>query len=532
VLPVASVELIVPASLVYTTLVLTRRIKLPMRLPKSARIKDHNYPDPKDRRARMADGAIFLGHDVETHQELWITNEDGRQHGTIPGTTGVGKTTTITSFLTNALTHNSGFVLVDGKADNKLFGEILALARRFGREDDVLALNFLVASGEKQSNTFNPFATGNSDAIRELLVSQLGEQRSEDNNGVFRGRAVALIGTIAPVLTWMRDNRGIPINIETIRFCLELRWIWTLATHRIFMVRNPKGGNPIEYDLTGDIPEDVIYPLQAYLGELPGYDSSVPWNEQKDNKPSEQHGYALMYFTGTFTQLAVSLGHIFKTYSGDIDMRDVVLNRRILVVNLPALENSDDTLAALGKIVVASLRGMMAQILGARLEGDYDAIVANKPGMGVAPFHVVLDELAYYATSGLDRMLAMGRGLNIMFWLAFQEVSGIWARIGEKTASLLGNANLTVAMRQQDAQRTRQWLQETAGQTFVTQTAGFQTSEIGEYLESRHADLRQISRVDSQWPAKGNGPWQCLVGFPFARAKMGRPGAAPAGGRH
>ena len=37
-------------------------------------------------------------------------------------------------------------------------------------------------------------------------------------------------------------------------------------------------------------------------------------------------------------------------------------NRRILIVNLPALENSDDTLAALGKIVVASLRGMMAQI--------------------------------------------------------------------------------------------------------------------------------------------------------------------------
>ena len=46
-------------------------------------------------------------------------------------------------------------------------------------------------------------------------------------------------------------------------------------------------------------------------------------------------------------------------------MRDVVLNRRILVVNLPALENSDATLAALGKLVVAALRGMMAQLLGA-----------------------------------------------------------------------------------------------------------------------------------------------------------------------
>ena len=55
--------------------------------------------------------------------------------------------------------------------------------------------------------------------------------------------------------------------------------------------------------------------------------------------------------------------------------------------------------------------------------------------MGPSPFPVVLDELAYYATSGLDRMLAMGRGLNICFMLGFQEVSGIWARLGEKTAS-------------------------------------------------------------------------------------------------
>jgi len=51
--------------------------------------------------------------------------------------------------LANALTHASGFVPVDGKADNKLFKEVLALARRFGREDDVLHLNLLVASGAR-----------------------------------------------------------------------------------------------------------------------------------------------------------------------------------------------------------------------------------------------------------------------------------------------------------------------------------------------------------------------------------------------
>jgi intracellular multiplication protein IcmO len=171
-----------------------------------------------------------------------------------------------------------------------------------------------------------------------------------------------------------------------------------------------------------------------------------------------------------------------------------VLNRRILVVNLPALENSDATLAAQGKLVVSSLRAMMAQLLGGSLEGVYTE--ADKPGMGPSPYFVVLDELAYYATSGLDRMLAMGRGLNVSFMLGFQEVSGIWARLGEKTASLLGNANLIVAMRQQDSGRTWEWLAKTAGQTYVTQATSYQGAGDGNYREARHAEVRPVSRID------------------------------------
>ncbi|MFK4046190.1 type IV secretory system conjugative DNA transfer family protein [Roseomonas mucosa] len=490
----ASIDFLLPTAAIYAAWVMRRRVKLPLRLPRSADQPDWNYPSPVDRKPQRAAGSIFLGIDQVTGQELWITNEDGRQHGTIPGTTGAGKTTAILSLLANSLTHGSGFVLVDGKADNKLYGEVVALARRFGREDDVLVLNFLVASGIKQSNTFNPFAGGNADAIRELLVSQLGEQKSDDSNGVFRARAVALIGTITPVLVWMRDQMGIPINIEAIRFSLELRSIDMLASHRIFLVRDAIGGKVSEITVP-TMPEDIIYPLKAYLGELPGYDTSQPYNKQKGEEPSKQHGFALFYFTGVFSQLSVSLGHIFKVLSGDIDMRDVVLNRRILVVNLPALENSDDTLAALGKIVVASLRGMLAQLLGAKLEGDSKEIFSLKPGMGEGPFHVVFDEVAYYATNGMDRMLAMGRGLNIMFWLCFQEVSGIWARLGEKTASLLGNANLTIAMRQQDANRTREWIEKTAGETEVTQATSFVAGEAGQYREGPSAEVRKVNRV-------------------------------------
>ena len=491
----ACLDLAVPLSTLYAAWVLTRRVVLPLRLPWSARCRDWTYPEPGTRKPRLAAGSIYLGRCQVTGQELWITAEDGRQHASVPGTTGAGKTTLVRSLLANALAHGSGFVLVDGKGNNQLYGEVLAEARLFGREDDVRLLNFLVASGVKQSNTFNPLATGNADAVRELLASQLGEQSGEDKNGVFRARAVALIGTMAPVLVWLRDRKGVAINIETVRFALELRSIWMLATQRLCPVRDPRTGKVSEIPVP-EMPEALVYPLLAYLGELPGYDTSVAYNEQKGEEPSRQHGFALFYFTATFTQWAVSLGHIFKVESGDVDMRDVVLNRRILVVNLPSLENSEDSLAALGKIIVASLRGMLAQLLGAKVEGDPKEIFALKPGMGEAPFHVVFDELAYYATSGMDRMLAMGRGLNAMFWLGFQEVSGIWARLGEKTHSLLGNANLTLAMRQQDAERTRRWIETTAGQVEVTQATAYVGGGAGNYREAQSAEVRQVAGVD------------------------------------
>jgi intracellular multiplication protein IcmO len=408
-------DLAVPASAVYALWVLTRRVTLPLRLPRSAACPDDSNPAPGSRKPKPADGTLFLGWSLSGH-ELWATAEDARQHIAIPGTTGAGKTTALLSLLANTLAQGSGFVLVDGKADRDLFGKVLALARRFGRDDDVRVLNFMVASGHKDSHSFNAFATGNADAIRELLASQLGEQQQNDPNGVFRERAVALIGTITPVLVWLRDHKGITLNIEVIRSSIELRWIWKLAMEKIVRLRDPDTGIVSELDVSRDIPEDITWPLRSYLGELPGYDPSVPLDKQKGDEPSKQHGYAQFYFTATFTQLAVSLGHIFRVDNSDIDMRDVVLNRRILVVNLPALENSDATLASLGKLVVASLRGMMAQLLGAALEGDYTE--ADKPGMGPTPFPVVLDELAYYATSGLDRMLDGARPQHLLHaWL-------------------------------------------------------------------------------------------------------------------
>lgn len=493
----AVIDVALPASALYAAWVLTRRVVLPLRLPQTAKRLDYNHPHPKDRKPRMAEGILYLGRDYRTGQELWLSNEDGRQHVAVPGTTGAGKTSALLSLCTNAFAWGSGFIFVDGKADNRLYAGVLALARRYGREDDVLALNFLVASGNKHSATFNPFAWGNADVIRELLVSQIEANPTGDKGGnhIFMQRAVALLGALTPALVWMRDTHGVPIDIESIRFATELESIVSLVKDKVFLRRNPLGGDPSQIAVP-DISEHLIYPLRAYLGETGKYDLTQPVHKQKSDEPAKQHSFVVMHFSATFTQLAVSLGHIFKCEMGDIDMRDVVLNRRILVVNLPTLENSGETTAALGKLIVASLRNMMAQTLGADLEGDYAEIVENKPHLAPTPFPVMFDEVGYYVVPGMDKMLAMGRGLGFMFYLGFQEVAGLRARIGDTMYSLLGNANLQILMRLQEGSETRKYVEQTAGDTYVTQATSFHSNLGGDFREAPHAEVRQVARVN------------------------------------
>jgi ABC-type uncharacterized transport system ATPase subunit len=60
----------------------------------------------------------------KTNEEVWFTNSDARTHILYLGTTGAGKTEGLKSMVTNALCWGSGFVYVDGKAQNTLWSSL------------------------------------------------------------------------------------------------------------------------------------------------------------------------------------------------------------------------------------------------------------------------------------------------------------------------------------------------------------------------------------------------------------------------
>jgi intracellular multiplication protein IcmO len=156
------------------------------------------------------------------------------------------------------------------------------------------------------ANRLNAFVVGDADAIGEVLLSPLGDLASGDVDGFVCDRAATLVGALTPVFVWMRDHKGVALNIDTVRLSFELRSIWKVVTQRVFEVSDPISGETTAIPVP-EMPEDVVDPLQAYLVGLPFFDMSLDWDRQTTDSALRQHGFAQFYFTHTFPLLGPNM---------------------------------------------------------------------------------------------------------------------------------------------------------------------------------------------------------------------------------
>ena len=477
----------------------SRKQKLPFRLPKVSHVKDYNDLKPGIKTPNLARGIAFFGNDIKTNEELWFTNEDMRTHVLIFGSTGSGKTEALVSIAFNALTQGSGFIYVDGKGDNSLYAKVFSMVRGMGREDDLLLINFMtgardiVGPQEKRlSNTMNPFCQGSSSMLTQLVVNLMGGSQQQGGDGdMWKGRAIAFVEALMRLLVYMRDDGAILLDANTIRNYFDLGRLESMVIDKVFP-RDDKESVNIE-----NIPTLVTDPLRNYLNTLPGYNK-----EKKGKQVSqvlEQHGFITMQLVRSFSSLADTYGHIIRTNLAEVDFKDVVLNRRILVVLLPALEKSPDELANLGKIIVASLKAMMAAGLGDEVEGDYRDVIERKPTTAPTPYLCILDEYGYYAVQGFAVVPAQARSLGFSAIFAGQDLPAFQKSSKEEAASIGANTNIKICMKLEDPAETWDFFTKTAGEAYVTKVDSFQTKETSvanTYMDTKSSSFEKRARVD------------------------------------
>jgi intracellular multiplication protein IcmO len=476
----------------------TRRSILPFRMPLRSKAYDYNDLLPGSLKPRRARGITFFGNRKSDNDELWFNNDDMRTHVLIFGSTGSGKTEALVSLAFNALVQASGFLYVDGKGDNSLFAKVFSLCRSMGREDDLLLINFMTgardvvgAQERRLSNTMNPFCNGSSSMLSQLVVSLMDSGSQSSDGDMWKGRAIVFVEALMKVLVFMRDKGKILLDANSVRNYFELPRLEAIAMDKMFPRDNQE---PVSL---ADTPDLILEPITNYLKNLPGYDPSK--KGKQSSQVLEQHGFITMQLTRVFGSLADTYGHIIRTNLAEVDLRDVVLNRRVLVVLLPALEKSTDELASLGKVIIASLKAMMAAGLGDSVEGTYREVIERKPTTAATPYMCILDEYGYYAVKGFAVVPAQARSLGFSVIFAGQDLPAFQKASKEEAASIGANTNIKMCMKLEDPTETWDFFHKTAGESYVTKVDSFQTdagSLLNNYMDSRSASSEKRQRVD------------------------------------
>lgn len=411
-----------------------------------------NKKDPKaqTRKAGKPEAEFYLGIDpTDGNRQVWTMFKVLKQHAWLQATTGGGKTETIAGMFTNQLVFGSGMIFTDGKADQSLPAKICALSHRFMRSDDVYIVNYITSNmapwGKTQSersSTINPFLTGSVSSIQELIKALL-----QDDGDIWSKRAASFVDALTRVLVYLRDQGEMQFNVSHYGEYLQLEALGRLVGR-------------------DDIPMKVKRELFVFVSTLPGLDSESlaaimrgeSLDPRKSTQPLDQLGYCTMQLQPVLNMLSGDYGYIFDVIHGSINVRDIVLKRRIMLVLIPALEKSSQSLQALGQVIVALIHDLLASGIGNQLEGDIDLALKRRFTNDIAPYMLGFDEAGYYfVENAFGKIWAQARSLGIFCLMGSQDNYAM-EKGGEAATKevkiVLSNSNTKLIGKIEDAETT------------------------------------------------------------------------------
>lgn len=465
----------------------------PMYLGGSDARRGHlDFPD-KDHDLRSA-AINFYGNVIPTGQQAWTPNDVETAHKLILGTTGAGKTEAILTDLYNSMLNGGGGIVIDGKAEVNIADKVYGLAHRMGRAPDVSVLSFMTGSADMRAAsphqataTFNPLAYGSSSFCSELLKSMLASASGDGGNWLKLGEQ--FLDSLVRVLVYARDVGLLKLTVGAVRRHLELPGVT-----RLFELIN---SNRAVLEQRGVVvPDDVLDGLVTYVRNIPGIPQEAAasiidgvYPERLAQTILDQHGYRAMQLVPVLSMLADEYGHIFEAETPDIDIWDVLVNRKILVVLLPALEKSPSSLSNLGKVVLAAVKSCLSMALGFHTEGDVQVRRQRAAMSGRWPFRIICDEVGFYFVDGIAVTAAQARSLGVGFSYGAQDIPGLRRENPKEADMIIGNTGLKLIGKIEDPKDTMDVVTARGGAEFVKAIDG---EEIDEGLNSTHVRSRRI----------------------------------------
>ena len=455
------------------------RWKMPMRMP-----MDMNRDDPSTERqvpAKVlgflpiasirihtcrAAGVLYAGYlrGKDAGRELWLSKDDLCRHVLMFGTTGAGKTEALMGWVFNALCWGKGLIYSDFKAQNDVALALASLARRFGREDDLRIMNFINGGrsraqelledikGRPQTNTINSFILAQESYITNLMDSML--PKTGGNGGDWQEKARSMNQALISALVYKCRREGTVMSQRTIQSHLPLRKIAGLYVQAVEEQWH----------------DDIIHVLENYLSTLAGFDmDKVATPSEWDPEANRQHGYLMQQFTRMLSLFNDTYGHVFARDAGDIDLRDVVHNDRILAVLVPALEISSNEAATLGRLYQSQLAMIISQDLGEKLEGRPQDNMKVRKFKGTFPFLWINDEIGAGYTEKVGELSTQVRSLDFCLLLAGQEVQRLKTAAGDAVWTLVANMGTRITGKIMDPKDTLEILQLMAGTEYRAQ---------------------------------------------------------------
>ncbi len=397
----------------------------------------------------------------------WITEKQLNHHVHIVGASGFGKTVLISHILKSRINSGRGVLFIDQKGDRETIEQFNSYVRAAGRIDDLKVFSL---SAHDQSANYNLLSNGSATQLRDRIMMSLNW--SEE---FYRNQSASFLLRLLTGLCWLRDNRGIRLDLAAILRCA-------------------KHADAIE-ELLSQIPSDLerefelMNEARLFLSGSDNFNSLQGLRTQLESIVYSEFG-----------------DRILGSESG-IDLFEAVRAGKIVFMFLDT-RRYGDTARAVGRFVIQDLKAVSARI---------DSEVA---GSDRKPFTVIIDEFADLAQEDFISFLDRARSSRIGIVLAHQEVSDLDRISPQFCGRLMGNTATLFAFLQKRPE-SAELISGIGGTRKVWKTTLQTSSFLGFNIETGNRSNREVEEyLIHPNSVKSLGIGECIriQKFPHARA--------------